>query len=61
MASRLLIPVSTGLGVYDAATGAPERVIPVDRPGVRGPVLLGVTGMTIVEQRGAQIVGLGER
>jgi hypothetical protein len=61
MAGRLLIPLSSGLGVYDPATGAPERVIPVDRPGVQGPVMLGVTGTTVVEQRGAQIVALGER
>jgi hypothetical protein len=61
MAGRLLIPVGTGIGVYDPATGTPERVIAVDRPGVDGPVLLGVTGMTVVEQRAAQIVGLGER
>ena len=39
MAGRLLIPLSTGLGVYDPASGANERVIPVNHPAGNGPVV----------------------
>jgi predicted metal-binding membrane protein len=61
MADRLLIPLSTGMGVYDPMTGAPDRVIPADRGGVQPPVLPGLAGTTVVEQRGDTIVALGDR
>jgi len=59
MAERLIIPVSGGVGVYQPSTGVRERVIPVDRPAVDGPVVPGIAGSTIVEQRGATIAALG--
>jgi hypothetical protein len=60
MAGRLLIPVTGGLGVYDPATGAGERVIPVSRPALpTGTVVPGVTGSTVLEQRGDTIAALG--
>jgi hypothetical protein len=61
MANRLLIPVTGGVAVYDPVTGTPERVIPVDRGAAAGPIVLGVAGTTVVEQRGDTVVGLGER
>ena len=61
MANRLLIPVTGGMAVYEPGTGAPERVIPVNRAPTAGPVIPGVAGTTVLEQRGATLVGLGER
>jgi hypothetical protein len=61
MANRLLIPVTNGMAVCDPATGVPDRIIPVDRPGVQGPVLLGAAGTTVLEQRGDTLVALGQR
>jgi hypothetical protein len=59
MAGRLLIPVSGGVGVYDPTTGDLERTIPVSRsPGVSA-VFPGVSGSTILEQRGETVVALG--
>ncbi len=59
MANRLLIPVTDGIGVYDPPIGALERVIPVDRGAVIGPIVPAVAGTTILEQRGGNLVGLG--
>jgi hypothetical protein len=61
MADRLLIPVTGGVGVYDPATGRNERVIPVDRAAAAGPIVLGIAGTTVLEQRGGTIVALGQR
>jgi outer membrane protein assembly factor BamB len=61
MANQLLIPVTGGIGVYDPATGSLERVIPVDRGSASGPIVLNVAGSTVLEQREATLVGLGER
>ena len=62
MAGRLLLPVTGGLGVYDPATGANERYIPVSRPpGQGGPIVPVVTGSTVLEQRGDTVVALGRR
>ncbi len=44
MANKLLIPVTGGVGVYEASAGNLERVIPVDRPTGAGPVVPGVAG-----------------
>lgn len=59
MAGRLLVPVARGIGVYDPATGAHERDIPVDRPAGTAPVLPAVSGSQILEQRGNTVVALG--
>lgn len=59
MASKLLVPVTGGLGVYDAATGVNERYIPVDRLPAPTAVVPAIVGSTIVEQRGDSIVALG--
>jgi hypothetical protein len=61
MAGRLLVPVTGGMAVFDPATGAPDHVTPVNRPGVQGPVTLGAAGTTVLEQRGDVIVALGAR
>ena len=59
MADRLLIPVTGGIGVYAPKTGDFERLIRVDRGKVAGPVVPGVVGTTLVEQRGGTVVALG--
>jgi hypothetical protein len=59
MAGRLLIPVSGGVGVYDPATGDLERIIPVSRPPGASAVFPGVSGSTVLEQRGDTVVALG--
>jgi hypothetical protein len=57
--TTVLVPVPGGLAVVDAATGAPRPTIPVDRGGdPPGPVGVEVVGSTVVEQRGATVVGL---
>jgi hypothetical protein len=62
MANRLLIPVTNGMAVYDPAKGNLERVIPVDRGQTNAtPVVPGVAGTTVLEQRGGALVALGER
>jgi hypothetical protein len=55
----VLVPVPAGLAVVDAATGTPRPTIPVDRRAdPAGPVGVEVVGDTVVEQRGATVVGL---
>lgn len=59
MAGRLLVPVTGGIGVYDPATGANERYLPVTRPPNTTRVIPAVTGSRVLEQRGDTIVALG--
>jgi hypothetical protein len=59
MANKLLIPVAGGLGVFEASAGTFEHTIAVDRPATPGPVVPGVAGTTLLEQRGEQLVALG--
>lgn len=60
MAEKLLVPVTGGLAVIDPATGARERVIPVDRAPADTAIVPAVVGDTILEQRGRTLVALGE-
>jgi hypothetical protein len=59
MAGRLLVPVRSGYAVYDPATGALDRRIPLPRPAGDGPVVPNVAGTTVLEQRGGQLAALG--
>lgn len=59
MAGRLLIPLTTGIGVYDPASGVNQRVIPVSHPAGTGPVVPTVTGSQVIEQRGAALTTFG--
>lgn len=59
MAGRLIVPVSSGYDVFDPATGAGDRHIPVSRPAIDSAVVPAVAGSTILEQRGDQLVALG--
>jgi len=59
MAGKLLIPLTTGIGVYDPATGANERVVPVDHPAGSGPVVPMITGSMVVEQHGDTLAVFG--
>lgn len=60
MAGRIVIPLTGGIGVYAAASGEFERLIPVNRPSDTPlPVVPGVAGPIVLEQRGPNIVALG--
>ncbi|MBS4729084.1 hypothetical protein MSM1_12300 [Mycobacterium sp. SM1] len=59
MAGRLLVPVTGGLGVFDPASGANERYVPVSRAPVRSAVIPAVSGSRVFEQRGGVVVALG--
>ena len=59
MAGRLLVPVTGGYDVFDAANGRGDRHIPVPRPQMSDAVVPAVAGSTVLEQRGDQIVALG--
>ncbi|WP_026917182.1 hypothetical protein [Gordonia shandongensis] len=60
MAGQLLVPVPGGISVRRVFDGHQEFVIPVDRAGSTGPVSLRVLGPYIAEQRGDQLVVLGD-
>jgi hypothetical protein len=60
MAGRLLVPVTGGIAVYTPDNGTFERMIPVDRGNVTGPIVPAVIGTTVVEQRGDTVVALGD-
>ena len=59
MAGKLLVPVTGGIAVCDAITGAGEGFLPVTRPPGSSPVIPTVSGSTVLEQRGNTLVGLG--
>ncbi|EID13376.1 Rv3212 family protein [Mycolicibacterium phlei] len=59
MAGKLLVPVTHGYDVFDPNTGKGERHIPLARPAVDGPVVPGVAGSVLLEQRGDELVALG--
>lgn len=59
LAGRLLVPVTSGYDVFDAATGAGQRHIPLQRPPSTAPVIPAVAGSMMLEQRGEQLVALG--
>lgn len=59
MAGRLLVPVTGGYDVFDAAGGRGNRHIPVGRPPISTAVVPAVAGSTLLEQRGGEIVALG--
>jgi hypothetical protein len=59
MANRLLIPVTGGVGVYEPSAGTIDHVIPLDRPPTPVPIVPGVAGTTVLEQRGDDVVALG--
>jgi hypothetical protein len=59
MAGQLLVPVADGLAVFTTADGKHERTIPVTRPDGSGTILPAISGTTVIEQRGATLVGFG--
>ncbi|BBZ37907.1 Rv3212 family protein [Mycobacterium conspicuum] len=59
MAGQLLVPVTDGIGVYDALSGANNRYIPVQRPPSKAAVIPAVSGSRVFEQRGDTVVALG--
>ncbi|MCX6466676.1 MAG: hypothetical protein NTW05_24265 [Pseudonocardiales bacterium] len=54
----LVVPVREGLRVVDAARGEPGRTLPLTRDDPAAPVALAVQGEVLLEQRGAEVVGL---
>ncbi|RAV06998.1 hypothetical protein DQP55_22920 [Mycolicibacterium sp. GF69] len=60
MAGRLLVPVTGGYDVFDPETGQGERHIPVPRPPSSAPVVPAVAGSVLLEQRGDELVALGQ-
>ena len=61
MAGKLLIPVAGGIGVYDAATGTNERLIPLAHPPGDGPVVPEVTGSIVVEEHAGTLAAFGAK
>jgi hypothetical protein len=61
MAGRLLIPLTTGLGVYDPTSGVNERVIAITHPAGSGPVVPAVTDSKVIEQRGGELAAYGPK
>ncbi len=59
MAGRLLVPVAEGLGVYNPADGARERVIALSHPPGTGPVMPAVLGQMVIEQRDGDLAAYG--
>jgi hypothetical protein len=59
MAGKLLVPVTDGYDVFDAATGKGERHMPLQRPPSSAAVVPAVAGSTLLEQRGDTLVALG--
>jgi hypothetical protein len=59
MAGRLIVPVTDGYDVFDPATGAGDRHIPLARPAGHSAVVPAVAGSTVLEQRGGDLVALG--
>jgi hypothetical protein len=60
MAGQLLVPVTGGYDTFDAQSGAPRMHIALARQPVNNAVIPAVAGSTIVEQRGGQLVALGQ-
>ncbi len=58
LAGKLVVPVHGGLAVHDSHTGVRERVIPVDRQGFTGRILLDSVDGVLLEQRGDTLVAL---
>jgi hypothetical protein len=59
MAGKLLVPVTDGYDVFDAATGKGERHIPLQRPADAAAVVPAAAGSRLLEQRGDTLVALG--
>ncbi|WP_422748950.1 hypothetical protein ACN27E_10835 [Mycobacterium sp. WMMD1722] len=60
MAGRLLVPVTGGYDVFDPDTGAGERHLALSRPPSPEPVIPAVAGEQLIEQRGGELVALGQ-
>lgn len=52
MAGMLLIPLTSGIGVYNRDTGIIEDIVSMTHPEGRGPVVPAVIGSMVVEQHG---------
>ena len=59
MAGKLLVPVTVGIRRVRPGHRRGERTSPVRRPPSQAPVIPGVAGTTLLEQRGDTLVALG--
>ncbi len=59
MAGQLLVPVTSGIDVFDPQTGKGEEHLNVQRPPGDAPVIPAVAGDTVLELRGDTLVALG--
>ncbi|MUL46904.1 hypothetical protein FZI85_15965 [Mycobacterium sp. CBMA293] len=60
LAGHLLVPVTSGYDTFDAQSGAGQTHISMVRQPVNTAVVPAVAGTTLLEQRGSQLVALGQ-
>jgi hypothetical protein len=60
LAGHLLVPVTSGYDTFDAQSGAGQTHIALARQPVNTAVIPAMAGPTLLEQRGSQLVALGQ-
>lgn len=60
LSGHLLVPVTSGYDTFDAQSGAGQTHIALDRKPVNTAVIPAVAGSMLLEQRGSQLVALGQ-
>ncbi|MCX8562537.1 PQQ-binding-like beta-propeller repeat protein [Mycolicibacterium mucogenicum] len=60
LAGHLLVPVTSGYDTFDAQSGAGQTHIALARPPVNTAVIPALAGSVLLEQRGSQLVALGQ-
>jgi len=60
LAGHLLVPVTSGYDTFDAQSGAGQTHIALARKPVNTAVIPAMAGSTLLEQRGGQLVALGQ-
>jgi len=60
LAGHLLVPVTSGYDTFDAQSGAGQTHIALARQPVNSAVIPALAGSVLLEQRGSQLVALGQ-
>ena len=60
LAGHLLVPVTSGYDTFDAQSGAGQTHIALARQPVNTAVIPALAGSVLLEQRGSQLVALGQ-
>ena len=60
LAGHLMVPVTSGYDTFDAESGAGQTHIALARQPVNTAVIPAMAGPTLLEQRGSQLVALGQ-